>query len=266
MYPTLPLGPLSLPTGPVLAMLAALLTLDVAGRYARRTVMHPDDLWNIGLIALAAGLIVARLWNVFQFWPIYRAEPILIFSLRPSGFALWPGLVAAVVGGYLYLLYRALDPLRTGAALAVGLLAGGMILAVSGHATGAILGTPSAAPWALPYFGEPRHPVGLYQAVGLAFLWLVVWIAVDVRQPARVILVSLLGYSLLRLLTDGFVDSSALIGPFRVSQVAALLVALASSFALARTVQIATGLALAASTSRPENEIEPPPAVLEDAG
>src|SRR5689334_21623340 len=163
MYPSLPFGPLTLPTGPVLAILAVIVTLDIGGRYGRRLRIHPDDLWNVGLIALAAGLIVARLWNVFQFWYIYQSEPILIFSIRPSGFEFWPGLLAAIIAGYAYLLKRALDPTRIAAALAVGMVAGSIVQGISGFATGALLGTISAAPWAMPYFGEMRHPAGLYQ-------------------------------------------------------------------------------------------------------
>lgn len=234
MYPTLPFGPLQLPTAPILAIFAVMLALDVGGRYARRMGIDPDDLWNVGLIALAAGLIVARLWNVFQFWPIYQAEPILVFSLRPSGFEFWPGLAAALLAGYAYLLYRALDPVRVAAALAVGGLAGGMLLAVSGHATGAILGTKTGVPWALTYFGEMRHPAGLYQMVGLAFLSIALWIAGDPARPGRVVLMAVLGYSLLRLITDSFVDNAELIGAFRRSQIVALAVALVASLALAR--------------------------------
>jgi phosphatidylglycerol:prolipoprotein diacylglycerol transferase len=263
MYPTLPFGPLSLPTGPVLALLAVVLALDVAGRYGRRMGIHPDDLWNVGLIALAAGLIVARLWNVFQFWPIYRSEPLLIVSLRPSGFALGPGVIAAGLGGYLYLLRRALDPVRVGAALAVGGLAGGIILSIAGHATGAILGIPAEVPWALPYFGEPRHPVGLYRAVGLAVVCLAIWLAADVRRPGRVILLAVLGYSLVRLVSDAYVESEALIGSFRQSQVAALLAALAASLALARGPGARQGQVPAPAHLE---SVEPNPAAVDDAG
>ena len=123
MIPTLPFGPLSLPTGPVLAIFAVIVTLEIGGRFGRRLQLHPDDVWNVGLIGLAAGLIVARLWNVFQFWYIYRAEPTLIVSLRPSGFAYWPGVVAAVIAGYAYLWRARLDPAKIAAALAVGMAA-----------------------------------------------------------------------------------------------------------------------------------------------
>lgn len=239
MYPTLPFGPLSLPTGPVLAIFAVILTLDIAGRYGRRLGLHPDDVWNVGLIALTAGLIVARLWNVFQFWYIYQSEPLLIFSIRPSGFEFWPGLIAALIAGYVYLFRHALDPLRVAAALAVGALAGNVVLAISGFATGTLLGTDSDAPWALPYFGETRHPVGLYQALASAIVCVLLWFLADRQRPGRVLLVAVLGYSLLRLVTDGFLAQATLLGSMRASQVIALMVALVVVLLLARTGRVA---------------------------
>jgi phosphatidylglycerol:prolipoprotein diacylglycerol transferase len=225
---------MTLPTAPILAILAVLVALDVAGRYGRRVGVHPDDMWNVGLIALAAALIVARLWNVFQFWYIYQSEPLLIFSIRPSGFALWPGLIAALIGGYAYLLRRALDPALVAAALSVGLLAGSIVLSISGFATGSLLGLKSDAPWASSYFGEMLHPVGLYQALASAILLALVWFFGDPKRPARVLLQTILGYSLIRLFTDGFVAESNLIGGVRVSQLVALAVALITILLLAR--------------------------------
>jgi prolipoprotein diacylglyceryltransferase len=233
MYPALPFGPLTLPTGPVLALFAVIITLDLAGRYGRRLGVHLDDTWKVGLIALAAGLIVARLWNVFQFWYIYQSEPVLIFSLRPSGFELWPGLIAGFTAGYAYLLWRALDPVRVAAALAVGCVAGSVIMGISGFATGTMLGMVTTSPLALPYFNEMRHPVGLYQAAAGALLFVYLWFFADQQRPARVLLLAILGYSLIRLISDGFLAESALLGGLRVSQIVALTVALISVLLLA---------------------------------
>ena len=228
MYPTLPFGPLSFPTGPILALLAVIAGLEVAGRYGRKLELNPDDVWNTGLIGFASGLIVARLWNVFQFLDIYRAELNLILSLRPSGFAFWPGVIAALIGGYAYLVYRALDPSKVGAALSIGGLVGGAVLALAGYLTGSILGLPSNAPWALDYFSVPRHPAGLYMAAGLLACAVVLWFRADPARPGRTILWALLAYSLMRLLVDGFRDNMELIGPVRISQLVSLGVALAS--------------------------------------
>jgi phosphatidylglycerol:prolipoprotein diacylglycerol transferase len=234
MYPTLPFGPLSLPTGPILTLVAVMVGLDVAGRYGRKLGLNPDEIWNTGLIAFASGLIVARLWNVFQFTSIYRSEPNLIVSLRPSGFALWPGVAAGLIAGFAYLVYRAMDPGKVGGAMAIGTLVGGAVLSVAGYLTGSILGLPSALPWALNYFGVPRHPAGLYLAFGMAALAVLLWYRANPARPGQTILGAILGYSLLRLFVDGFRDGMEMAGSFRISQVLALTVALVCIVLLAR--------------------------------
>lgn len=233
MYPALPLGPLSVPTGPFLAIFAVIVGLELASRAGRRLALHPDDVWNSGLLALAAGLIVARIWTIIQFWDVYASEPLLMVSLRPSGFAFWPGLIAAFLAGYGYLLWRALDPVRIAASIGVGALAAGVVLSTSAHLTGALLGAPSSGPWAMPYFGEMLHPLGLYQAAGLLVATVAVWFGLNPLRPGRTILHTLLGYSLMRLAVDAFVVEPDLIGVFRRSQVVALVVAVAVALLLA---------------------------------
>jgi phosphatidylglycerol:prolipoprotein diacylglycerol transferase len=234
MYPTLPFGPLSLPTGPFVLLLATVLGLEMAGRYGRRLHLASDVVWNGGLLAILAGLFVARLWNVVEYWPIYLDEPLLILSIRPSGFVLWPGVLSALAVAYLYMLRKALDPVRMAAAYAVGALAAGIVLSAGAYLTGSVVGVLSDAPWALPYFGERRHPAALYQALGLWMLFTLLWARRKPGHPGRTVLIAALGYAVIRLFTDGFVDNAALIGPFRISQVLAFVAALALALLLAR--------------------------------
>jgi phosphatidylglycerol---prolipoprotein diacylglyceryl transferase len=234
VYPVIPFGPLSLPTTPILALLAVWLGLDMMARYGQRLDLDGDDLWNLGLIALAAGLIVARLWHVVQYWEIYRAQPLLIISIRPGGLSFWPGLTATAVAAYTYMLWRALDPVPIAAAAGVGLVASGLVLEISAFLSGAAIGTLSDLPWALPYFGETRHPVALYRAAGLLLLLAGLWKWDDARRPSRVLLLAGLGYSLIRLIADAYLADVALLSSFRISQVAALVAALIFSLLLAR--------------------------------
>jgi phosphatidylglycerol:prolipoprotein diacylglycerol transferase len=234
MYPTLPFGPLSLPTTPLVALVAVTFGLEIAGRYGRRLGLLADEVWNSGLVALLGGLFVARLWNVIQFWSIYAREPLLILSIRPSGFAFWPGVGAAMVIGYVYLMRRALAPLLIGAAFVVGGVAAGIVLSIGAFLTGATLGTPSQGPWALPYFDELRHPAALYQAVGLWLLFILLWRRTNSLRPGRTIALALWGYALIRLVTDAFVDGGADVRGFRVSQIIALVVAVLLTLTLAR--------------------------------
>jgi phosphatidylglycerol:prolipoprotein diacylglycerol transferase len=237
MYPFLPLGPLSIPTAPLFAILAGWFGISMMARAGRRQGLNPDLVSNAGFIALASGLIVARLWHVVQFWAIYLEEPLLAFSLRPGGLALGPGMVAAVIGGYAYLLYARLDPVKIVAALALGLLVGDGFWQIGAFLTGEVLGLPSSLPWALPYFGELLHPAALYRALGALTVAAVVYVWADFERPGRLILLSLLGYSLMRLVSDAFVDGAAQVGTLRVAQVTAFLVALVAAFLLSRPPQ-----------------------------
>ena len=226
MYPVIPIGPLSLPTAPFIALLAIWLGMGALARTGMRVKMDPDQLWNFGLLALGAGFIVARLWHVVQFWAIYRIEWTLIFSPRPGAFAFWPGLIAAVVGAYAYLIWKRLDPVRAGAALAIGLLVAGGVLEVRAFLTSATIGIPSDLPWALAVFDVTRHPIALYRTLGMLILAGLLFWQGDFTRPGRVVGWAIFGYALLRLLADGFLADAATISGIRVSQLIALAVAL----------------------------------------
>lgn len=239
MYPTLPIGPLALPTGPLLTILAAVIGLEIMGRYGRRAKLSPDDLWNVGLVALLGGLIVARFWNVVQFWAIYRDEPNLIISLRPSGFEVVPGIIVGLIAAYAFMIWRRLDPGPVVASALVGLVAGAVITGVSGYLTGDVAGVANDASWYLNPLDPNTHPAGLYQAAGMLILLfgLFIWTAPD--RPWQAIAVTLLGIGLVRLVADGFVADVATIvvgqlGALRVSQVVGLVVAIGACFLLAR--------------------------------
>ncbi len=237
MYTNIPLGPLTLPTGPILALIAVWIALDAMGRYGKRWRLSIDDLWNLSLFALTAGLIVARLWNVVQFWPVYVDQPLMIFSVRPGGFEFWPGVIAAGIVGYAYLIWRSLDPVTVAAALAFGFVAAGSILSASAYLTGAVVGVATDLPWGVNYFGKAVHAVGLYQAVGLLILLIVLWVWPERERPGRVVLLAGLGYGLIRLITDGFLADPATISGFRVGQVVGLVVALICAWGLGRGAQ-----------------------------
>jgi prolipoprotein diacylglyceryltransferase len=233
MYPALPFGPFTLPTGPIFALLAGYFGLETAARFGRRFGLRSDDVWNAGLLGVLAGFIVARLWNVIQFWYVYAAEPLLILSPRPSGFALLPGFVGAAIAIYAYLLYRALSPLRMAAALSVGLLMAAGILAVGDYLTGAVTGIPSDLPWALPYFGEMQHPVGFYRAIGFIIALAAVWLLTDPAHPGRTLLLVGFAFGLVHLIADGFLANAERIGPFRATQFWGLVAAIACAAGLA---------------------------------
>lgn len=231
MYPSLPIGPISLPTAPFLALIAVWLGLSVMARTGARVGAVPDHLWNMGTVAVIAGFIVSRLWHAVQFWPIYRDDLLLIISPRPGGLAFWPGIIAGALAAYLYLIRKRIEPGRVAPAVAVGLLAGLGVLEISDFLTGATLGRPGEPPWALPYFDLHLYPVALYRGlmllVGAGGLSLLAG-----RLGRRTFWAALLLYGLVRLILDPFESASEVTGPIRWSQLWGLILALVSIYRL----------------------------------
>lgn len=240
MYSTLTFGSIALPTAPLFALMAWLVGLEIAGRFGKHVNLDLNAVWNTGLIAISVGLIVARLWNIVRFWAVYSTEPLLMFSLRPSGFELYPGLIAALIAAYAYLIYKALDPFDMFAAASIGTIAAMAILAVSNFLTGAVVGTATQQPWAANYFGKSVHPAALYRGLGFFVLLVVLTIfskriiGNNNRTAQSLILLTILGGALVHLIADGFVESADVLAGFRISQLVALLVALIATWLLAR--------------------------------
>ena len=241
MYPSLPVGPLSLPTAQILAIVAAWVGLSVMAQVGKRLKLDPDMIWNLGTIAVGTGLIVARLSHAVQFWSVYRAEPLLLISIRPGGLLLWPGAVAALVAAYVYLIRMGVDPRPVGVTALFGVLAGGTVLEVSNFLTGATVGIagvpPATMSWGLTWLDDMRHPVALYRAMGMMLIvgGLLLW--GNWRREGRLAGQALLAFALLRLFIDGFAVDTRLLGSLRISQLGAFVAALGLTLLLAQTAK-----------------------------
>lgn len=235
MYPVLPFGPMTIPTAPLVTLVAVVLGLEIAGRYGKRFGLTIDDVWNIGLLTILAGLIVARLWNVIQFWPIYAAEPWLILSIRPSGFATWPGIFAGLVMAFGYMVRHALNPMAIVLSHAVGITVSAAVMQMGMLLTGDLLGLPTDLPWAVAYYGELRHPVAVYYAIGLLLAVVLLWYATPLTSPVHLLAFLLLTISIVYLFFGAFEDNAISFGSLRSKQVGALCLALCATFVLARS-------------------------------
>ena len=202
MHSTIQLGSVALPAGPLTSLLAVWLATEVAARMGRRYGMTYDRMFGLCTTALLAGLVVARLAHVIAFWEVYRQSLLDVLALRPGGLTPWPGIIGAFAAGWLYLMRHRLDPEPAGAALLTGLVAGGVVWAIGGYLTGRVVGTETDMVWAAMYGEQARHPTGLYQSLGCAAIWVLLWYrALD---PRRVLLTGLFLVALLFLATEGF--------------------------------------------------------------
>lgn len=226
MLPVLNIGPIALYTPGLILLLGGWLTLQAVGRAARSYELDGDRLERIGVIALLAGIIGARLGYALTAWPHYLADPWAFLARDLQAFSLPAGVAtAAGVGGWL--LWRQRWPFwSTLDALAPGLALAALSHALAQFASGDGYGLPADLPWAINLWGELRHPTQLYAAV-TALTALIVW-RIRYRQPQPAGTTFLTTLAILAsgtLIGEGFAATGWLLpGNVRLSQVVALAI------------------------------------------
>ncbi len=171
MLPIILIGPIALPTYPLLLLAGLWAGMALAAYRARQLGLNGDHVYNAGLYGLIAGIIGARLWFVLSHWENYAPDITQAFSLSRSALSTGEGLIMAGLVVLVYL-QRHNVPLGTFFdAVAPGLALMIVIANIGALLGGVALGLPSGLPWAVEIGGADRHPVQLYEAIaGLLIL------------------------------------------------------------------------------------------------
>lgn len=229
MLPVLQMGPFAIQTYPLALVLAGWVALAVGARAARKLGIDGDHVYNAGFYGLVGGVVVARLAHVIAFWPAYRAQPTEIIGLNMTAFLAWPGLVAALAIAGWYIHRRRLPLATMLDAFAPGLLVGLAIAAVGALLAGRSAGMPADLPWSMTLWGVRRHPVQVYEALGLFAVALYVLSVIRAgARPGVPALIALLGWGLVEWLVGAFRSpdvAQVVLNGLRLEQVAGLAAA-----------------------------------------
>ncbi len=172
-------GNVAVPTYGVLTAVGLLAALALLVLQARRLRLRADKVWNLGLTAILAALIGARLLLVVMHFDVFRAHPYWILGLAtiPGAWIAVGGAAIGVSAAVLYALAEGLPLLRTADAAAPAVALGFAINRIGAFCAGLDWGTPTRLPWGVTYrsivaylwYQTPRgvtlHPVQLYDAV-----------------------------------------------------------------------------------------------------
>ena len=162
MLPVLSIGPLSLPTAPLLLLIGFWLGSSFAEKKSKQSGKDPDLLAKIIWYALVAGILGARLSFIARNPAAFQGNWRSVFSLNPALLDPVGGLVISLVIVY-YL--ASIDNLPFLSLLdelvpLFAVLAPAIFLA--NFASGSGIGLLTDLPWGMDLFGGPRHPVQLY--------------------------------------------------------------------------------------------------------
>jgi prolipoprotein diacylglyceryltransferase len=238
MLPYLNLGPIGLPTAPLIYLLGMWLSLYAVDRAARRLGQESEQLYAVGSVALLGGFLGARLVFVLLHWPSYDDNLLGIVWPLTSGYHAAGGILIGLTAAFFYGRWRRLSVWPTLDALAPGLIVFLMTASLADFLGGSGYGSLTALPWGINQFGVRRHAVQFYEiAAGLTAL--VVWWAVTSPRfrgmAGRPFLVAITVYATGRLFVDAYKETTPLTnGGYHVVQVTALAVLLLALVLLAR--------------------------------
>lgn len=178
MLPTLTIGPLSLPTAPLLILFGIWLGTTLTENWLAKTApgaITIKQINNLLLIALLTGFIAARLAYAARLPEAYLQNPLALLTLRPEALNASAGLLFGILA---ILIYRQKHNLPLGPlldALTPFLAVMAIAIPLANFASGNSYGAITQMPWGINLWGAMRHPVQLYETAAsigfLIFIW-----------------------------------------------------------------------------------------------
>ncbi len=219
----------------VLIIAAFLAGLAVALREGRRFGFSARTMTDLVLWGFLAALFGARLFLYILdtrslFFPLDKTG---ILQIVNGGFSLHGGLLGGGIAICILARCRRISVWRIADALAPGLAIAMLFLRIGCLSNGCDYGVVSSVPWALPLYGELRHPIQLYEGMGNAMIVpLLIWFNNKPIAPGRVCGIYLFLSSCLRVSVDMYRDDPARFWGMTVPQYVAAGIALVAGLSL----------------------------------
>ncbi|MDQ3702754.1 MAG: prolipoprotein diacylglyceryl transferase [Chloroflexota bacterium] len=182
------LGPIALRWYSLMIMTGVIVGTWVAAQLAQRRGISADDVYSGALWVVTGGIVGARLAHVIDRFDYYRLHPEKILAVYEGGLAIWGGLIAGGIAGWLFTRRNDIPFWPFADSVAHGAILGQAIGRIGCIINGDVAGRPTGDDWGfvytnpnalLPraeYFNVATHPYPLYELVwdlvifGLLFL------------------------------------------------------------------------------------------------
>lgn len=239
------IGPITLRWYGLLIASGALLGLALATREAVRRGLDPDALTTATLVAMLTGFIGARAYYVAFNWELYAGRPWDIPAIWKGGLAIHGGMLAGLLGAWLYMRARRLPLLPYLDVAASSVVLAQAIGRWGNFFNSEAYGRPTDLPWKLYIPPERRvpgferfeffHPTFLYESLWDVAVFLVLVFVLRrrlERYPGALFLCYLGLYSVGRFFVEGLRLDSLMAGGLRTAQLMSLLLIVAAAAGL----------------------------------
>jgi prolipoprotein diacylglyceryltransferase len=209
MFPTINLGPLSLPAPEFILLLGFWLGSTLSERHAKRFNLDPLVLDKVLWITLLSGIIGARLSYVVRSSFAFEGNLLAIISLNPDLLDPAGGIFISTAVGFLFLSKQQISAKAFLDSISPFLGVMAIALSLSNFASGRGFGTSTVLPWGIDLWGEIRHPVQIYYIIGgfLTLLFLLSIFRIKIYLPGTIFTAFLSLTSGYRLFFSGFQET-----------------------------------------------------------
>ncbi|MDO8578963.1 MAG: prolipoprotein diacylglyceryl transferase [Dehalococcoidales bacterium] len=164
-------------------MLGIIAAMFITVSESRRKGIPENEIFNLALWVVLAGIVGARVFHVIDQWSFYAANPSLSWQFQRGGLAIWGALVGGGIATVAYAKAKRLPLAKLLDAMIPGVLVAQIIGRFGCIVNGDAYGGMTNLPWAFIYvhpgallpeylMGVPTHPYPVYEIVwnGLALI------------------------------------------------------------------------------------------------
>ena len=176
--------------------------------------MSADQIYNMMLVAMLAGVGGARLFYVVQYWEEFQGRFWEIFRVDHGGLVFYGGFICAMVALAIYCRRQKLDLLTVLSLLGPSLTLGHMFGRIGCFLNGCCFGHPTELPWGFTYpagsdpdkcfHGMSLHPVQIYEAVGNLILFFILQYLLPKSRGGQIAGLYMVLYGLMRMIDEFF--------------------------------------------------------------
>jgi len=234
MYPILQIGPLAIQLPGLLLLVGLWIGTQIAERETARYKLDPGLISNMIFIALAAGIVGARLGYALKYIDLYLTEPLNLLALNTNTLSAMEGIVVGLIAAMIYAQRKGLSLLPTLDTLVLGAAVFAIFVALAHLSSGDAFGAATTVPWAIELWGADRHPSQIYELLFAVGVTLVILKVRKTRSfPGFIFTLFVALAAISRLFLEGFRgDSSIVFGSIRSAQLISFAVMIFALIAL----------------------------------
>ena len=196
----------------------------LALKEAKRVGISEDDVLNLAIFAIPAGVLGARLYYVIFNWGFYSQNPSQILNFRGGGMAIHGALIGGILAGLIYTKIKNINFLKMADIALIGMPLAQAIGRWGNYINGEAHGGPTDLPWGIMVDGVKVHPTFLYESIWDFGIFIFLWIFRKKKKyEGQVAIYYIILYSLGRFFIEGLRTDSLMIGPLRMAQVISLV-------------------------------------------